>query len=198
MGEWQLDRLDLFRASSIETTANWKLTVDTYLETYHFAILHPRTVAKTHYSDHTPFDAYGPHGLMGFTGKSIGQLADVPEEAWEPLKHLQFIYFLFPNLVFTVMRDHVEYFQILPGSSVARATTNHVYFTIPGSPYSSEEVADDRFGRTHGILVEEDCPTAETMQHNIETRPVTAFVFGRNEPALQHFHRRIDEHLAEA
>ncbi len=158
-------------------------------------VLHPRTVAQTHFSDHATFDTYGPNQLTGFTGRQIGRLAETLEAEWEPLRHLQFIYFLFPNTVLTVMRDHTEYFQTLPGANIGEAFTNYVYFTYPGTRFSSAEVADERFAREHAILIEEDCPMAESMQRTLTSGALRSVLFGRNEPGLQHFHRSIEEIL---
>ncbi len=180
------------RDTVIEVQSNWKLAVSTYLETYHFGVLHPRTVARTHFSDHATFDSYGANQLTGFVGREIARLKEQSETEWEPLRHLQFIYFLFPNTVLTVMRDHTEYFQTLPGDTLGESHTNYVYFTYPAHRFNSPDVANDRFDRELSILIEEDCPMAENMQRSVDSGSLKTFLFGRNEPGLQHFHRSID------
>lgn len=198
MAEWQLDRTQQFRETVIDLAANWKLAVNTYLETYHFGVLHPGTVARTHFSDHATFDAYGDNVLTGFVGRDIARLAKQPQAEWEPMRHLQFIYFLFPNTVLTVMRDHTEYFQTLPGADPRQSHTNYVYFTYPGSRFDSAEVANDRFDRELAILLDEDCPMAENMQRSIDGGALPTFLLGRNEPGLQHFHGALDRIIAAA
>lgn len=195
IGEWQFEKTQAIKDTVIDVASNWKLAVNTYLETYHFGVLHPRTVARTHFSDYATFDTYEENQLTGFVGRDIERLKEQAESDWEPLRHLQFIYFLFPNTVLTVMRDHTEYFQTFPGSDVGESHTNYVYFTYPEYRFNSEDVANDRFERELSILIEEDCPMAENMQRSIDSGALKTFLFGRNEPGLQHFHRSIDAAL---
>jgi phenylpropionate dioxygenase-like ring-hydroxylating dioxygenase large terminal subunit len=193
---WHLNLSEKVHAATVETASNWKLAVDTYLETYHFATLHKTTVAKTNFSDHAPFDVYGPHSLTAFLDRRIERLADQPEDQWRPLKHVQMVYVLFPNTIMTVMQDHVEYSMILPGRTHAENSMEHLYFSFPD--FHAEDVHRSRFDNTQWILAEEDCPMAEEMFRNVEAGVLQTIRFGRNEPGLQHQYRGYEAALAEA
>ena len=41
--------------------ANWKITLDTFRENYHFNFLHRKTLATYAYGGTLTFDAFGPH-----------------------------------------------------------------------------------------------------------------------------------------
>jgi phenylpropionate dioxygenase-like ring-hydroxylating dioxygenase large terminal subunit len=176
------------------TRSNWKLAVDGYLEPYHFASLHKTTVARYNNSNQATFDAYGPNSVSGFLGRKIDELSGMPEDEWPLMRHVQVIYMLFPNVILSVMQDHVEYSQILP-TSVGGNVMHHLYFRYP--EWDSEEFHHKRFLNTQWILTEEDIPMAEEVHRNLESGGLPAMIFGRNEPALQHQHRSIAAALGE-
>jgi hypothetical protein len=127
--------------------------------------------------------------------KSIGALAGMAEEEWDPLEHVRFTYVLFPNTVLTVAASHVEYVQVLPGREPGRTTTVHAYFTPRGARGSSDERHTERYNRSLRTLVDESARMAENIQHNLTARAVDRILVGRNEPAVQHQYRMYDEAL---
>jgi phenylpropionate dioxygenase-like ring-hydroxylating dioxygenase large terminal subunit len=177
----------------VQTRSNWKLAVDGYLEPYHFASLHKTTVSRYNNSNQATFDAFGVNGVSGFLGRRINELASTPEEDWALMRHVQVIYTLFPNVILSVMQDHVEYSQIMPGPSVDTNVMYHLYFRYP--EWDAEEVHAKRFLNTQWILTEEDIPMAEEVHRNLLSGGLPTLLFGRNEPALQHHHRSIDQVL---
>ncbi len=188
--EWQFEQLpEPAGSDTVNTASNWKLAVDGYLEPYHFASLHRTTVAKYNNSNQATLDTYGPHSMAGFLGRRIADLADVPEDQWRPLKHVQLIYMLFPNTILSVMQDHVEYSQIFP-TTVDANVMNHHYFPYPD--WADHDVHTKRFDNTQWILTAEDIPMAEETHRNVGAGTIPTFLFGRNEPALQHQHRTIN------
>jgi phenylpropionate dioxygenase-like ring-hydroxylating dioxygenase large terminal subunit len=179
----------------VVTASNWKLAVDGYLEPYHFASLHKTTVARYNNSNQATFDAYGPNSVSGFLGRKLNELATTPEDEWPLMRHVQVIYMLFPNVILSVMQDHVEYSQIMP-TAVGANIMHHLYFTYP--EWDSDEFHAKRFNNTQWILTEEDIPMAEEVHRNLESGGLPALIFGRNEPALQHQHRTIAAVLSAA
>ena len=73
----------LFGEPHIHTVgANWKVTLDTYRENYHFDFLHRDTLASYAYGGVLTFDAFGPHLRNCSAIRSIDELRDRPEEEW--------------------------------------------------------------------------------------------------------------------
>jgi hypothetical protein len=64
-----------------------------------------------------------------------------------------------------------------------------------------ERQAADRFGAWfHEVVRDEDYATTYGVQQGLKALAAagTDYVFGRNEPGLQHFHRTVHQHLDEA
>ena len=63
----------------LQRRMNWKLVVDTFLETYHLSTLHPSTVNPILYTNMGTFDAFGRNLRMIAARRTIGKLRELPE-----------------------------------------------------------------------------------------------------------------------
>jgi phenylpropionate dioxygenase-like ring-hydroxylating dioxygenase large terminal subunit len=199
LAAYGLDAYHHYETRVLRRKMNWKLGVDTFGETYHLQHLHPTTVDPLFYSNRATFDAYGPnHRLIG-ARKTLGELRDIPEAQWDVLDHTVVICVLFPNTIFTFQRDHVETWHMFPGDKVDE-TVIYVSLYIP-EPVDNEK-AKAHWDRNFDILMatveHEDFPTCEGMQRGFLSGAQDAITFGRNEPALQHFHKSVAAALAAA
>ena len=78
--------------------ANWKVTLDTFRENYHFKFLHRNTLAKYAVGSVLTFDAFGPHLRNASALRSIDALRGVPESSWTDVaQHFSYQYQLFPK-----------------------------------------------------------------------------------------------------
>ncbi|MGH7093714.1 MAG: aromatic ring-hydroxylating oxygenase subunit alpha, partial [Stellaceae bacterium] len=178
---------------------NWKLAVDTFGETYHLQHLHPSTVSPLFHSNRATFDAFGRNHRMVGARRTIEELRGVPETDWDLYTHSVVIYVLFPNTVLTFQRDHVEIWHMYPGETPDE-TVMYVSFYIP-EPVSSASARrhwDNNLNLLMATVEHEDFPTCEGMQRGFHSPAQDAVTFGRNEPALQHYHKSIRAALAEA
>jgi phenylpropionate dioxygenase-like ring-hydroxylating dioxygenase large terminal subunit len=192
-----LDGLGLDRCFHHSTThlpgPNWKLVVDGYLEGYHFASLHRTTVFRTNHSNMATFDPFGPHMRVAFALKTIGAAVGSPEPAWEPATNVGPIFWLFPGIAIAGgWRRLVEVSFVLPGRTWDTSMTEqHVLLRQP--PVDDEElkVADHARDWFYEVTLEEDYATGEGVQKGLDAFAEEHFVFGRNEPGVQHFHRTV-------
>src|SRR4029077_9224116 len=89
--------------------ANWKVTLDTFRENYHFDYLHRNTLRDYAYGGVLTFDAFGQHLRNCSAIRSIDVLRDLPEEQWSAVEqHFSWQYQLFPNTSLTFDARHVE------------------------------------------------------------------------------------------
>jgi phenylpropionate dioxygenase-like ring-hydroxylating dioxygenase large terminal subunit len=199
LAAYRLDTYHHYETRVLRRKMNWKLGVDTFGETYHLQHLHPNTVDPLFYSNRATFDAFGPnHRLIG-ARRTLDQLRGIPEDQWDVFDHTVVICVLFPNTIFTFQRDHVETWHVYPGDKVDEAVI-YVSLYIPepvGNPKAKAHW-DRNFDILMATVEKEDFPTCEEMQRGFASGAQDAVTFGRNEPALQHFHKSVAAALAAA
>jgi choline monooxygenase len=170
--------------------ANWKVTLDTFRENYHFSYLHRRTLAKYAYGGVLTFDAFGPHLRNCSAVRSIKELQDCPEPEWSDVwRHFSYQYALFPNTSLTLDSRHIDLWQILP----VEASTSEVIHTVYLRPGLSDEerakAVDMAPWVCETVVDGEDFWVAGRTEPGVRTGLIDTVVFGRNEPAPQHLHR---------
>lgn len=179
--------------------ANWKVTLDTYRENYHFNFLHKNTLKDFAHGGVLTFDAFGRHLRNCSAVRTIDSLREIDEEQWDNLiQHFTYQYALFPNTSLTVGPRHLELWQILP----VTATTSRVLHTAYVRPDLSQAARDKAQEQIEwicrGVVDKEDFWVAARTEPGISTGILETVVFGRNEPALQHLHRHFAAVVAEA
>lgn len=194
---YQLGRHHRFATREVEVRMNWKLVVDTFLESYHIQVLHRKTIAPYLHGNLGTFDALGRHLRMIIPRHTLKDLADVAPEARDLVTHSATVYVLFPNTVFISQGDHLEVFRVYPGNGPDHA---RMLVTL----YAPDPIASDS-ARRHwqnnldlllATVQGEDFPLGEHIQRDFSVGGQTHITFGRNEPALAYFHRMVDERLA--
>ncbi|OLT37602.1 (2Fe-2S)-binding protein [Actinomadura sp. CNU-125] len=178
--------------------ANWKVTLDTFRENYHFNYLHRRTLASYAHGGVLTFDAFGPHLRNCSALRSIDELLGRPEDEWgDVTRHFSYQYQLFPNTSLTFDSRHIELWQILP----VDARTSEVVHTAYLRPGLSEEerakVVEMAPWICDTVVDGEDFWVAGRTEPGVRTGLLDTVVFGRNEPAPQHLHRGFAAALAE-
>jgi phenylpropionate dioxygenase-like ring-hydroxylating dioxygenase large terminal subunit len=187
---------------------NWKLVVDTFLEGYHIGFLHKNTLGPILHGNVTEFTAYGANHRLTVPRKKLARLKDVPESEWDAMWYTTLLYSLFPNTIFIVQGDHVEVFRIFPDEDRIDASVMTLDFYVP-KPVEGD--AERRHWNANMDLVTtvvqtEDFPAGRTMPAGFASGAQKELVYGRNEPAMIHWHHQarralglpIDQHRAAA
>jgi phenylpropionate dioxygenase-like ring-hydroxylating dioxygenase large terminal subunit len=170
--------------------ANWKVTLDTFRENYHFKFLHRKTLAKYAYGGVLTFDAFGPHLRNASALRSIDALRGVPESSWTDVtQHFSYQYQLFPNTSLTFDARHIELWQILP-IAPDKSEVIHTAYLRPGLSAQEKAKAVDMAPWICETVVDgEDFWVAGRTEPGVRTGLLETVVFGMNEPAPQHLHR---------
>jgi phenylpropionate dioxygenase-like ring-hydroxylating dioxygenase large terminal subunit len=176
--------------------ANWKVTLDTYRENYHFDFLHKTTLAGYAHGGVLTFDAFGPHLRNASAIRTIGELREVPEEEWgDVTPHFSYQYQLFPNTCLTFDSRHIELWQIVP-TAVDGSEVVHTAYVRPGLPEAeATKLAEMAPWICDTVVDGEDFWVAGRTEPGIRTGMIGTVVFGRNEPAPQHLHKCFDQVL---
>ncbi len=80
LAELKLEGWHHYETRVLTRKLNWKIVVDTFLETYHLQYLHANTVSPILHSNTTTFDAFGPSLRMVAARRTIDKLRTVPAE----------------------------------------------------------------------------------------------------------------------
>ena len=184
----------LFASTEFTRPINWKLAVDTFCEAYHLSILHRDSLAPMIYDDYSLFDRFGAHGRMVSTRKSVVELDDLGRDDWSLAPHATILWFLVPNTVLIHQQDHMQLYQSRPGASPDEAHLT-VSLYVPQDSPRSERHWERNFELLVRVTDTEDFATAAGIQRGYHSGAQDVVTFGRNEPALQHYHRSLLELL---
>ena len=177
----------------------WKAAWDGYLESYHHSVVHTSTVSRYTMGNLIVHDPFGVHQRMVFGRRSLEELNGVPEAQWQPDLHIRRIFHVFPNLAVSAMTGgHCLINQIFPGATQAKSITRQTIM-VREKPVTDEQKREvDEFAEvTISAIRDEDYPINEGVSQSLMSGRATGVVFGRNEPALQHYHRTLQSVMGE-
>lgn len=222
LADWNAGDFVYLGETVIERDLNWKLANDTFGETYHFQRLHRNTLGQLFYGDALAYQTFGRNHRFVFASRGIDALRELPESEWSADNTANVLYFLFPNIQFNVSRDSILVIKIYPKKgNPGRSLTRIGYYYSPdavaaieGARTSGAKVigAEDVYNYDSrqeaqafsleasreifdSTIEQEDYAMGETTQQAAENGTLTHLIFGRNEPALHHYHNTFREAL---
>jgi len=209
----------------IEKRLNWKLANDTFGETYHFSRLHKDTLGQVFYGDALGYEEFGRNHRFVIATRQIDQLRSQPESAWNLLDATSPLYYLFPNIQLSFGNGQVSLIKMYPDpahpNDPSRSLTRIIYYFSQEMIDHERSSGDDAFRITaenaydreyesvdapvltlSGItevfdstIEQEDYLMGEHQQRSAESGQLDHIVFGRNEPALHHYHTHFRDAL---
>jgi len=179
---------------------NWKLMLDTFLEPYHFAPLHPTTVGPLMYHNLCLLDTFGQNLREAVIRKSIQKQRDQPKDNWDIVPDSALVYLLFPNAGLVMQRDHVELWRSypVPGKPNECMVQMDYYIPEPAETQSAKDHWERNMDLAVRTVLEEDIPGVEGIQVGLSSGAISHSTFGRNEPALIHFQREVARAIGRA
>ena len=192
LAAWQPLRLPDGSAAVWDSTwsANWKLLIDTFLESYHVPRLHQDTVARYYLDRPSTWDEW-PDALRFQTSqRSLLEVADSPEDEWNLLERSSVLYLLPPNLVLSFSVDHVAAYWFHPTGPATTSVSCRLYAPADSMP------APDQAARTLALHERvsggEDFEQQERLHASLATGSLDQVIFGRNEGPAIWFHQWLD------
>lgn len=193
---WRFDRLQNVGYDSYEKRMNWKLGIDTFGETYHFPTLHRNTLAPNFHGNVQTYDTFGRNHRMGLCYKSIDELRAEPREKWHISRAALPVYYLFPNIQLNVLSRSVVLVRLYPNPEDPARSLARLSF------YATAEALDTEPGLVEmivqgfsDVIRDEDFEVAARSQLGSDCGIPEHVLFGRNEPALHHYHNTYREAL---
>jgi phenylpropionate dioxygenase-like ring-hydroxylating dioxygenase large terminal subunit len=176
---------------------NWKMLIDTFLEPYHFAVLHTDTVAPIFLHNICLFHPFGFNMRETLPRRSISDMRELPKREWDLVRHTAIVYVLFPNSIIVMQSDHAEVWRVFPVDRNVDECVAILDFCVPEPAIS--ESAQEHWKRNLDLTLrtveEEDFPTGEAIQRGLLSGAQDHVTYGRNEPALQHWQRSVSAAL---
>jgi phenylpropionate dioxygenase-like ring-hydroxylating dioxygenase large terminal subunit len=110
------DAFHHYETRVLQRRINWKLAVDTFLESYHIGVLHHDTIGPLYYSNRSTFDGFGRNLRWVLPRRTIGELRNWPEDQWDLIGQTIIVYLLFPNIL-VMVQDHLQTWHIFPAGN---------------------------------------------------------------------------------
>ena len=100
------------------------------------------------------------------------------------------IYSLFPNTILIIQGDHVELARIFPFEGRVDRAVMELSLYVPHAPATPEERVhwDKNMQLVLDVVTGEDFPAGRAIQLGLTSGAQSHTEFGRNEPAMIHYH----------
>ncbi|MGE0487473.1 MAG: aromatic ring-hydroxylating dioxygenase subunit alpha [Gammaproteobacteria bacterium] len=212
LANWEFAKAELVGESVIDKALNWKLANDTFGENYHFSVLHSKTLLNLAHPDYAAYREYGRHHRICTASRYLDVMRTQPESEWNFAFASIAAYYLFPNVQIVFVGGMVVLVRIYPDrNDVARSISRITHFAMPhikaelpareratavkgDNVYSADMSERPEFDVSATIelllstVEHEDYLMSEKAQVAANGGKLDYFLFGRNEPALHHFH----------
>ena len=177
----------------VPETMNWKILVDTFHEGYHIGFLHRDSLQGILHGNVTDFEPFGLNHRLTMPRKKLARLRAEPEETWDLMWNTTLIYSLFPNTILMVQGDHVELARVFPSESRVDRAVMDLALYVPQAPSTDDERAhwDKNMQLILNVVTGEDFPAGRSIQIGLSSGAQTHTVYGRNEPAMIHYHQSM-------
>lgn len=204
---WGFDELERITSDEYDTACNWKLAMDTFGETYHFPTLHSETLGLTFHGNVQCYDEDAHLHRMILCKREIDQMRELPEEEWDITVAGLPVYWVFPNVILMPFEIGVFLVRAIPNPGDPRRHVSKIDFYVrPASMARASErmgIPDleqmaGHIARTFSeIIRDEDYVMSASQQTAANAGALEETVFGRNEPALHHYHNTYRQLLGQ-
>jgi phenylpropionate dioxygenase-like ring-hydroxylating dioxygenase large terminal subunit len=186
-----------YETRRLDYAMNWKGVIDTFLEVYHFGKLHRASIASIFYDNLVLFDAFGRNLRMSAARRSIELVRERETQSEDLLVHMAHVYVLFPNAVLVRQGEQIETWRVYPGATPdsCRMVVS-MFIPQPAQSDSARRHWDNNMNLLLNTVLDEDFPVGANIQKNFHSGAQTQVTYGRNEPALAHYHQMLREVLA--
>jgi phenylpropionate dioxygenase-like ring-hydroxylating dioxygenase large terminal subunit len=194
---WGWEGLEKCGSETWHDRLNWKLSMDTFGETYHFGTLHRNTLFEQFHGNVQAYDTFGRNHRMTLVTRGIDEMRNQPEKNWNICQGTFPVYWLFPNIQVNVTPFGFVLFRVYPDQEdpTRQTRTRISFYARPDAMETFGEQIQQILSDFATIIRDEDYAMAKRSQLGAEAGVPDHTVFGRNEPALHHYHRTYREAL---
>ncbi|MEY3167899.1 MAG: hypothetical protein RLZZ343_1702, partial [Actinomycetota bacterium] len=198
---WRFDRLIPLAHDSYDVASNWKLALDTFGETYHFPVLHKNTLNNGFHGNVQCYDEDGHLHRMILCKRAIDQIRLLPEDEWDIRFAGLPVYWLFPNIILMPFEAGVYLVRTYPDrANPGRHISRINFYVDPDIDQTNpgiKEYLDFQTQGFAGVIRDEDYVMGASQQITANAAAIPFILFGRNEPALHHYHQTFRKMLGQ-
>ncbi|MBT3737240.1 aromatic ring-hydroxylating dioxygenase subunit alpha [Pseudomonadales bacterium] len=204
LANWNLEQFIAQGDTTYTHAMNWKLAIDTFGETYHFNTLHKNSLAESFYGNCQMYDTYQRNHRMALCMRNIDTLRDQPESEWNVLQAALPVYYLFPNIQLILSGAGPTLVRVYPNKTDPNNSLSQINFYLHPMIKDMEKNAENQEmfeqieNRMQGfadVIDKEDYAAAALGHKGAHSGAIEYFTFGRNEPALHHYHNTYRDAL---
>jgi phenylpropionate dioxygenase-like ring-hydroxylating dioxygenase large terminal subunit len=202
IANWKFEELYTHSRLTYDTACNWKLAIDTFGETYHFPALHQNTINLGFHGNVSCYETFGRNHRFLLCKRAIDEMRKLPKEEWSITTATLPAYWLFPNVQLLPTPDGALLVRVYPDPANPGRHISQISLCSRNSDAHSPEEAEARaeMNRMQGqmftsIIRDEDYVMSASQQTTANSGALSHVVFGRNEPALHHYHNTYREAL---
>ena len=210
---WGFQDLVLTHEEDYITEMNWKLAIDTFGETYHFPTLHKNSLLNSFHGNVQMFDSFKRNARLTLCKREIDSMKTEPVDNWHICRGAFPVYFLFPNTILNVSDTGIilvrEYpLDLSPHRSVSRVSfyfwprvieylkeANIVLDEMHKNETMQAQGVENPYLGFGAIIRDEDYVVAAASHKGLRSGTIDHITFGKNEPALHHYHNAFREAL---
>jgi phenylpropionate dioxygenase-like ring-hydroxylating dioxygenase large terminal subunit len=182
--------LHVFAARESTLAANWKLSLEGFIEGYHIRTTHPESFYPYGFDNLNVVEYFGRNSRVTYPFQRIRKLAALPPEERRVDGLLTYVYQLFPNAMLAVLSHHTVLVVLEPVSvSETRLVTWALGPAPAGADAGAAAARDAAFVNATGGV--EDAAMVQAIQRGLASGANESFVYGRFEGAIAHFHRGL-------
>jgi phenylpropionate dioxygenase-like ring-hydroxylating dioxygenase large terminal subunit len=197
---WEAGTMRHVYTGPIHIDGNWKLTLDSFNESYHFAVGHAKNLALISNVNVNTFDAYDDHVRITISRSALQE--DMKHTPFEKnpalLNYFTIAYSLFPCYVLIPGANMLTVFRLFPKSVNETLIQYSTYSSLPLDVEGNREALMQGWQQAHDIILTDDLPYAVIgASRTIRAGAMPKIVFGKNEQALQAIQNSIRAAVAE-
>ncbi len=203
---WDFDKLILSNEEEYQTDMNWKLAIDTFGETYHFSVLHKDSLFQSFHGNCQMFDSFKKNGRLILCKRDIDEMRKLPEKDWKICTGTLPVYYLFPNIIFMPTPEGAFLVREYPLENSPHKSVSKISFyfypealeaanKMGVSPETGLNPLEELYSAFGSVIRDEDYVVAASSHKGLKSGNLDFLTFGRNEPALHHYHNTYREAL---
>ena len=203
---WDFNKLIFSNEEEYQTEMNWKLAIDTFGETYHFSVLHKDSLFQSFHGNCQMFDSFKKNGRLILCKRDIDEMRKLPEKDWKICTGTLPVYYLFPNIIFMPTPEGAFLVREYPLENSPHKSVSKISFyfypealeaanKMGVSPETGLNPLEELYSAFGSVIRDEDYVVAASSHKGLKSGNLDFLTFGRNEPALHHYHNTYREAL---